>query len=97
MAILGNSTAGSSYVSGAAAGRMLCSKFTLASAGTLNELHGWLAFGTAGNTIRIVIYKDVDGLATPRPSSSCNKSRADGVRRASVGRLLTSPPVRSKS
>jgi len=65
MAILGNNTAGGSYVSGGSPGRIVVSRFTLAAAGTLNELHGWVAFGTAGNTLRIVIYKaDADVFGT---------------------------------
>ena len=42
---------------------MTASRFTLASAALLTELHGWFDFGTVGtgDTIRIVIYKHVSG------------------------------------
>jgi hypothetical protein len=60
MAILGNNVSGTKN-EGGAAGRMLYSKFTLASAASLQELHAWIAFGTAGSTIRVVIYKHLSG------------------------------------
>src|SRR4051794_15746401 len=53
--VLGYDTMGAS-ASSMAAGRMLASKFTLATAGVLNELHGWFNQG-AGETVRLVIYK----------------------------------------
>jgi|SRR3954447_9711936 hypothetical protein len=60
MATLGNSNSGANNVGGGV-GRMVASRFTLASAATLNELRGWFAFGTAGDTVRVVIYKHVSG------------------------------------
>lgn len=65
MAILGYSTKGTSTNSGVSTGRCYMSKFTLASAQTLQELHGWFSAG-AGSTVRIVIYADSSGLPGAR-------------------------------
>ncbi len=54
--ILGNNVKGSA-ISTVFATRMYVSQFTLASAKTLNELHGWF-LGTWNGTIRLVIYAD---------------------------------------
>lgn len=61
MAILGNNVKGSSTNSGLNTGRMYASKFTLASAATLNELHGWFGNGGSASTVQIVIYADSAG------------------------------------
>jgi hypothetical protein len=45
----------------------------------------------------ILLASEGDALGTPLPSKSRNKSRAEGVRIASVGRLETLPPLRNKS
>ena len=58
MAILGNNVKGPSSA-GFAAGRMYVAKYTLASASTMSELHGW--FSGSGTTVRIVIYADSAG------------------------------------
>ena len=62
MAILGYDTQGSAGI-GAANARLLLSSFSLATAGTLQELHGW--FGPAGAInaqFRVAIYDD-DGAS----------------------------------
>jgi hypothetical protein len=55
MAILGFNTKGTT-TDAFAAGKMYVSKWNLASAATVSELHGW--FGGSGTTVRLVIYND---------------------------------------
>lgn len=51
---------------GFAAGRLQVTKWTLASAGTLTELHAWFR-GTSGSPqVRIVIYADSSGVPGAR-------------------------------
>src|SRR4029077_15440953 len=69
VAILGYDTHGSSAASFGAA-RMDCTKFTLASAATLTELHGWFNPNGVAPNVRCNIYKDVDALSTPRPNAT---------------------------
>src|SRR5262245_113646 len=64
--VLGYDTKGTATSFSLAFGRMLVSKFTLASAKTLNELHGW--FGQSGTTsaiVRVVVYDDDGGSGLP--------------------------------
>ena|GEM_PF-4534719 len=63
MPILGYNTKGASNI-GTSGGRKYVSKFTLASASTLTELHGW--FTGTGATIQLVIYADSGGLPGAR-------------------------------
>jgi hypothetical protein len=63
VAILGFNTKGPNGTS-FAAGMMMTSKWTLATAGTLQELHGW--FAGSGTTCRIVIYANTAGAPSTR-------------------------------
>lgn len=66
--VLGYSTKGASIVSGPDTGRMYVSSFTLASPGTLAELHGWVAGGNAvgGVNYKVVLYADSSGTPGSR-------------------------------
>jgi hypothetical protein len=55
--VLGYSTKGTVSAAFSGAGGMWVVKNTLASPGTLIELHGWFG-GAAGNAVRIVVYDD---------------------------------------
>jgi hypothetical protein len=63
--VLGYNTKGSA-TNGHDIGRMYVSKFTLASALTLNELHGWFGSGSSGDRVRIVLYADSAGSPAAR-------------------------------
>lgn len=65
---LGYDVQGASFDS-MGSGRMLCSRFTLATAGTLSELHGWFHDGGGASTIRLVIYRHVSG-GSPIPTAT---------------------------
>lgn len=54
-AVLGYNTKDTSGTSSLTAGRLYVSKFTLASARTMTELHAWMGFGSGGQC-RVVIY-----------------------------------------
>lgn len=66
MAILGYDTLGSiPNVSGGTLGRMYVSKFTLATPGTLKELHGWFLIQAAGQRVRVVAYAGDGASGSP--------------------------------
>lgn len=62
--VLGYNVKGASQVSSLSTGRLYVSKFTLASPGTLTELHGWF-LGNGTTQVRIVVYDDDAGGALP--------------------------------
>lgn len=62
--VLGYSTKGAS-TAGIASNRIQVSQFTLASAGTLNELHGWFVGGASAVHVRVVIYAADGGGGLP--------------------------------
>ena len=66
MAILGNNSAAGTSPQTLAGGRMILSKFTLASALTLTELHGWFTGASGGRTIILCIYADSSGAPGAR-------------------------------
>lgn len=79
--ILGNDVKTGSSAIGMVAGRSNMTVFTLASAGTLNELHGWFACsGSAVGNVRVVIYADSSGSPGARKAytSSYNLPIAGG-------------------
>jgi PKD repeat protein len=80
MAILGNNVQGGGTFS-AAAGRKASTKFTLASAQTLQELHAWVYPGSAGgggNTYTIHIYADSSGSPGARVAYTSSIVQAGG-------------------
>lgn len=68
MAILGNNL-GSNIADGMATGKMQVSRFTLATASTLTELHGIFDDFGGASAVRIVIYKHASGT-TPDPGAT---------------------------
>lgn len=64
--ILGNNTAGGASGTASNAGRMYVSKFTLATGGTLTELHGNFFQTTGTPQVQIVLYSDSAGSPNSR-------------------------------
>ncbi len=59
--VLGNNTIQASGTTGSS-GRMYVSSYTLASSGTLTELHGYFRNSGGGSNAKVVLYADSAGL-----------------------------------
>lgn len=78
--ILGYDTKGSANASSFSDNRMYVSKFTLASSGTMTELHGWFnaSGGFVGNQVKLVIYADSAGSPGARKANTSAISLPNG-------------------